>query len=342
MTFLKYKLLLISLLFSPSIFGQGFPEEDPSLIPLRTVCAPENMEVFGLKPLSTPVDLTQLDWHPIWRDSKPFYVTPNSENNLKLIVCEQRDGTYRIHSVEHRLLFLNTDVEFQFNINKSYQESYWNYLGKGLDNALFGGPEDLRLFVNGPLVNEGLMIKGWKVGGTSFVTVSMTMLSDNVFYHHVPAILVGQLEYGNPFPEESVTDCLFRSHPFVDRYLLGTATLELRGCSFQGVGSSALKSVSYVRVKDTNEAIPENFRGKDVIIQGDDLRDKFSYKNSHHNWCDGFYVDVPQLNATYFMTGDIVEDFPKVNGERFAGSAVRYGEIWSILNKIENGSGPCY
>ncbi len=342
MRFLRKLLAVSTILISIQAQGQEFPTPEANLPNLRGTCAPDNIEIFGLVPLDQPIATDKMDWAPVFDNVTPAYAKPDRHNNIRITVCEQADGTYRIQGIQHRLFYKNVDLNHTFNLRKDYTEMYWEYPGKGLDDALFGGPENLRLFTNAPQISPGIKIKGWKIDDQPFVTVSMLTQQAGEFSNLVGAVLIGKLEYGDPFAGETTLDCGPRGVGFTENAAFGTAFLELSGCGYQAAGNSMLKSLLQVRVTDTNEAIAPELRGKDVILKGDDLQNLSAYNSSHHNWCDSFYVRVPELNTVYLSAANVVDGFPLVNGLEFVGKAVQYGDSWNILSAVKKGSGLCY
>lgn len=345
MRFLR-KLVAVSTIFiGIQAQGQEFPTPEANLPDLRTQCDAKDQLVFSLVPLEVSIDLQKLDWSPIWKDFRPTYIQPDRHNNISIVICDQGNAAYRIQSIRHHILFQDPESDFQFNVRKDYRESYWQYRGQGLYDALFGEPESLRLFTDGgdAMVGDAIKIKGWHIDDQRFVSVSwLHKDADQKFYNHVPAILIGKLVLGDPFSGSTVLNCDSRSLGFIDPIVIGTATLELSGCGYPGAGHSMIKILSQVRITDNNPAIPEDQRGTEIIIKGEELAGLATYSSSHHNWCDSFFVKVPQWNATYVLTKRVVEGFPRVEEREFVGTAIQYGDQWNILQEKEKGSSLCY
>ncbi len=335
---MKKLILLTALGAAPVTWAAGSPLDSPDLQDLgaKDLCPAGKETSFGLTP--KPVDTTRLDLSPYWdRNKGPTFVEPGKEFNIRLDLCEMDDGSYSVIGALLRYRNILPDgSERPFEQNLTAQNSVIK--GKNLGDAIFGEPKDFDLLINRR--GSGIRLQAEEVGGQTVVVGTRFTDTPTNFYTLNEPIFVGELLFGNPFEGGTAGDCGASMRPFTMDEVLGSATITFSGCAGQGAGHSSIYGVKEVRIVDQNEKLPDSVRGQPILIQGAEVESMVDYRNTHHNWCDSFRVQVPGMALEYLKAQRSIEGWPVQGEKAILGTAVRYGDQWTVIEAADPNS-PC-
>lgn len=202
---------------------------------------------------------------------------------------------------------------------------------RGISNAIAGDSSKLWIEIEetGSNTRPGAGMRVQSIEGSANGVLVYPMYLDQA----VEGYFVGELEYGNPFLGPCSLGTLGTW-----LHTVGTATLEGEVCARQGAGNSAIYDFLTLHIIDRNLKLAPQFREKQIVLPPDRLNELFLHHESHHNWCDRFYLKVPETGAQYIVAPNPkqTENYPAF------GTAVNYGDGWEILVPPHEENGPCY
>jgi hypothetical protein len=141
-------------------------------------------------------------------------------------------------------------------------------------------------------------------------------------------VILGTLTYGQL--EKVEYNCVSPFWSATNHFAIGTAQIDTNACAMQGTGNSTVYNYYAVDVMDSNERLDEAFRGIQKHFDLDQV--ELHYTNTHHNWCDNFYLRVPSMDVEYAIINQANEHTPTIDGEKFLGTAVKYRDEWIVIS----------
>lgn len=318
--------ILVSLIYGSEIFAA----DNPGLENLSATCAEKDEVVFGLfSPTHIP-NLNEVSWPGV--EETPDYIPADGIRNVRLILCPKEDASYGIKAIDFRLP-MHAEI-FPFSVAMGNQ-----FKGSGLDDAVFGDAGHLQIIVpDAPNARSGYAIIGKDIGGQKIV-FALPWRQENNEMEWIPyGAIWGNFTFGQPFVSTTSYCPAGPKHEGQVVYTIGTAVIKASGCKYDGVGKSVVYDFTHISVVDQNGILPQELRGQEIILTGEDLKSNLETVFSHHNWCDGFRLNVPQLHAQYIDTKVILPNAPLHEGKSFIGRASWYQGSWQIdeeLNQVD-------
>lgn len=309
-------------------FSSAFVPGIPSALAatgFQANCTPENLISFGLVPATPPADLALVDKSKISIDQvvQGAFVTPrNHVQNIAIRGCLGPDGQKFL--LDH-VLFNVSVVGSPTRLDADNADLL---MAENLDAAAFGDMAGLHLAFREHRFGGLYHVKGWGHGAGAFVTASVAQDGGRQYYD----IVYGRLDIADPFANPR--DCRRGGQTGVFRLIsksIGSATIVSEVCSYLGGGRTSHYEFLAVEVTDANPALGQ-MRGKTVRMDGQELANALLHLESHHNWCDNFYLKVPALGAEYAEIR-----WPKpLEGYPFAQPTVgvNYGSGWTVEHPV--------
>ncbi len=160
----------------------------------------------------------------------------------------------------------------------------------GLDEALTGNLDPLEIRILG----EGGMLA---LGHDGFIAMASGRVTQNSIEYTSIVVMVGGLEPGDSFAGRV---CLLGEEPAETSFNLGTASFEVKACTFLGGGHTTGYRIFSLAVQDDSPELSEAGRQRVEFNSQEEVESVMNYVWNHHNGCDSFYLNLP--HAQYAAT----------------------------------------
>ncbi|MGE0172342.1 MAG: hypothetical protein AB7T49_06140 [Oligoflexales bacterium] len=261
---------------------------------------------------TTPFSLREMDPMPsasVLPYSSPigFKFNIPSKRNVRVDVCvDEMNGTVEVRQV----LFIGnfSDPILKVIVDKSLVEPIHGddvhrippslMRAKGVENAVFGDPSELSLFM--PTEdNQGILVQSFKDGTTVFTIAARVTEQNGAYDPNSTLLLAGTFEQGNPFVPVDSGPCKEQQFELARTFTMEKAVFKFDGCMFQGGGETLGYEISKIEITDESSELKPEER-KTFQFEGAEMTKVFKYRWNHHNGCDSFVLTLP--HATYTAT----------------------------------------
>lgn len=235
-------------------------------------CKSGTPSTFQFAPLST-LPIPESIRIPI---TEKRLVSPDAEHRLRLDVCGESDNSVELAQVVYDDFRGDQVVLSGRQYSKGLADALFDQNYDGLDFTAFT-PQD-------PLSSDavfGIHLQGWRDGERSFVTAVELMsrgFSEVEFVNH--KVLVGSLEFGNPFPEMGCSPGETQKDL---KFSIGTALIEANVCSFLVADQSRGYRILKVSIDDQNPKLGPDAREKVSYTTVEEIAAHADVHYTHHN-----------------------------------------------------------
>jgi hypothetical protein len=260
-------------------------------------CAGRPEQVFGLRPPAVPLNQDELAaatpvvhaalgvQEVVQGDLVPAH--RRHASNLALHGCTRPDGRFALGWLEISIGGGPARVLHAGNSRL--------LTAGGVSEAALGDAAALDLAL--AFENTTVRIRGWQSDRGTLVTAARLHDGGRLYQE----ILYGELSAGDPLAgrpaciEPDGHEGMFQ----LRRFTIATARFTAEVCAYPSGGRSSRYAYLAIDVSDSSEALPPALRGTTVHLEPPALAGLLVHQESHHNWCDNFYLRVPALDAEY-------------------------------------------
>ena len=283
----------LALLFTAQAHAE-YPNSVKDLKPV--VCAQGEATSFSLVKAANPPGEAALA-----KVGMTFAQTPEDSTGLRL------DGCFNGETFDlQRVVIKHVSMTPVRALSKDVAR-VWKV--KGLDQALFGDVSKLLIDVGIPdewdeSEVSGTRIRGVVDGQSSAVITINGKYSANGRYEATASMgLIGDLQLGDVLGSSTCQGHF--SSKATATWTMDTASFTAELCTGLGGGITTSYEFQKITVTDTSPEVPSAFRGKAIELDKEALAPILRMKFLHHNGCDSFVLNVPQLDSTYAMTASV-------------------------------------
>ena len=271
-----------------------YPNSLKDLKPL--VCAQGEATSFSLVKAANPPNEKALE-----KVGMRFAQTPEDSTGLRL------DGCFDGETFDLLRVVIKYDSMTLLRALSKDGARVWRV--KGLDQALLGDVSKLLIDVGIPDEWDETEVNGTRIRGvvdgpsSAVITINGKYSASGRYESTASMGLIGDLQLGDVLGSSICHGQL--GSKAAATWTMDTATFVAELCTGLGGGITTSYEFQKITVTDTSPEVPEALRGKAIELDKQALAPVLRMKFLHHNGCDSFVLNVPQLDSTYAMTASI-------------------------------------
>lgn len=204
--------------------------------------------------------------------------------NIRLDICMGDDGSLKLRQIVRKFQGATPETD-QIIIGNDDSA-----VVEGLEQAMFEQDmSKLRIMPGGNMPFGFVIFGGREPSGATYAAAGVAALDGDKWKSLGVGWVVGTLVSGDPF---GTTKCPYTTEFKEELFKVGTAEIAAEKCvELTNMGATRYWFLK-LTVKDSNEALAPEFRGKTVVLEGEKLNTMLQYTITHHNERDTWRLDL--------------------------------------------------